>query len=170
MLEFGLAQRLGARLHAPALIVPALIATTSMNAAPDGAVAALGDETGASGALDGRRVLVVEDEAMVAMDLTFTFEDAGAAVVGPAASLADGLGLVGEEPIDAAVLDVDLQGREVYPLAERLMERGVPFLFHTGHGRREQLSQLFPGVHTCIKPTMAETLVAEVGKLLKRTD
>ena len=73
---------------------------------------------GGSARLAGRRILIVEDEALLALDLAMSFEDAGAEVVGPAGNLQAGLRAVEREgPIDAAVLDVDLHGKDVYPIA-----------------------------------------------------
>ena len=81
------------------------------------------------------RVLVVEDEAMVAMMLEDMLDDLGCRVVGPAASLAAGLELARSAPLDAAVLDVNLAGEKVFPIADALSERGVPFVYATGYGR-----------------------------------
>lgn len=114
----------------------------------------------------GKRILIVEDEALLAMELQFAFEDAGAEVLGPALSREAALALVesGDE-IDLAVLDVDLAGRDVYPVARLLRQRGVRFLFHTGHGSREELIALFPDAPTCIKPTSPERLIAQLAAL-----
>jgi CheY-like chemotaxis protein len=115
---------------------------------------------GSAGRLFGMRVLVVEDEALVALDLQFALEDEGAIVIGPALSLSDALDLVGREPrIDGAILDVDLAGLEVYPAADMLRARDIPFVFHTGHGSRASLSERFPGSLTCSKPTLPSALI-----------
>ncbi len=88
-----------------------------------------------SQALSGRRVLVVEDESLVAMLLETILEDMGCTTVGPAATVDEGLAMVaGEESLDAALLDVNVAGREVFPIAEALTARGVPFIFSTGYG------------------------------------
>jgi len=111
----------------------------------------------------GRRVLIVEDEAFVAMELQFAFEDEGAEVIGPAMSLAQALSIVEQQAdIDYAVLDVDIAGVAVYPVAHILQQRGVPFLFHTGHGSRSKHEALFPGAMTCFKPTLPEVLVSNL--------
>lgn len=83
--------------------------------------------------LAGLRVLIVEDAALLAMELETALSEAGAQVVGPAYELGEALTLV-EEPLDAAVLDANLNGHQVTPAAERLQARGVPFLFATGYG------------------------------------
>ncbi|MGV8930214.1 MAG: response regulator [Brevundimonas sp.] len=88
-----------------------------------------------SAPLAGRRVLVVEDESLVAMLLETILEDMGCAPVGPASSVEDGLAIVADpEPLDAALLDVNVAGRQVFPVAEALKARGVPFIFSTGYG------------------------------------
>ena len=108
----------------------------------------------------GRRVLIVEDEALVAMDLQFAFEDAGAEVLGPAMSLSDALALAEHAPeIDCALLDVNIAGRDVYPVAQMLQRRGIPFIFHTGHGSGLVHCAMFPGAITCLKPTLPEKLI-----------
>ena len=84
--------------------------------------------------LSGRRVLVVEDESLVAMLLETILEDMGCTPVGPAATVEDGLALLETEQLDAALLDVNVAGRQVFPVAEALKARGVPFVFSTGYG------------------------------------
>lgn len=88
-----------------------------------------------SQALSGRRVLVVEDESLVAMLLETILEDMGCAPVGPASTVDEGLALVTDgAPLDAALLDVNVAGRQVFPIAQALKDRGVPFVFSTGYG------------------------------------
>lgn len=88
-----------------------------------------------SQAFAGRRVLVVEDESLVAMLLETILEDMGCVPVGPAATVDEGLQLAGEDqPLDAALLDVNVAGKQVFPIAEALKARGVPFVFSTGYG------------------------------------
>ncbi len=88
-----------------------------------------------SQAFAGRRVLVVEDESLVAMLLETILEDMGCIPVGPAATVDDGLRLANaEESLDAALLDVNVAGKQVFPIAEALKARGVPFVFSTGYG------------------------------------
>ena len=113
----------------------------------------------------GLRVLIVEDEALVAIDLQFAFEDAGADVLGPAMSLADALALARNATIDCALLDVDIAGQDVYPVAQVLQSRGIPFIFHTGHGSRRAHGEMFPGAITCLKPTLPETLIDLLARL-----
>lgn len=84
--------------------------------------------------LTGKRILIVEDEFLIAAMLEDMLVDLGAVVVGPAATVAKGLALAGTEALDAAVLDVNVSGLRVDPVAEALSERGVPIVFATGYG------------------------------------
>ena len=85
-------------------------------------------------ALQGLRVLVVEDEMMVSMLIEDMLTDLGCTVVGPASRLDEAIALVDEAQIDCAVLDVNLGGQPIFPLADLLRERGVTFAFATGYG------------------------------------
>lgn len=85
------------------------------------------------GDLKGRRVLIVEDAVLLALELETGLSDAGALVIGPAYELEEALALL-DQPIDAAVLDANLNGQSVMPVAQALAERGVPFIFATGYG------------------------------------
>ena len=118
--------------------------------------------------LGGKRVLVVEDEALVAMLVEDELLDAGAEVLG-SDRLDDALRLVevaaaGDRGLSAAVLDIDLGGRHVGPLADRLAALGVPFLFATGCGAGRDT-----GGHGAApvleKPFSPESLVAAVEAL-----
>ena len=82
-----------------------------------------------------RRVLLAEDEPLVAMELESQLQALGFTVVGPASTLQEALQLVGEDvALDAAVLDVNLRGQAVFPVADLLVRRGVPVVFATGYG------------------------------------
>ena len=83
--------------------------------------------------LRGSRVLIVEDAVLLAMELETGLSDAGAQIIGPAYELEEAMALLGQ-PIDAAVLDANLNGHSVTPVAEALSARGVPFVFATGYG------------------------------------
>ena len=90
--------------------------------------------TWALSSLRGRRVLVVEDEYILAEDLRQELEDQGAEVMGPVPSVAEALDLLQQGPApDIAVLDVNLQGERVYPVADALRSRAIPFIFATGY-------------------------------------
>ena len=108
----------------------------------------------------GLRILVAEDEALIAMALGAELGDLGAEVVGPAKTLARARDLAGSEPLDGAILDIDLRGELVYPAAEILAARGVPFVFCSGRGGRAESKDRFPGVATISKPASAPELMA----------
>jgi CheY-like chemotaxis protein len=91
-------------------------------------------ESSADGKLNGLRILVVEDEAAISMLLEDMLMDFGCEVVGPAARLAAALEMVERETFDMAILDVNLAGDPIYPVAEALARREVPFVFSTGYG------------------------------------
>ena len=85
--------------------------------------------------LSGRRVLVVEDEVMVAWMLEDMLADLGCEVVGPAARVDQALAMIEAEAVDAVVLDVNLNEEKSYPVADALAARGVPFVFSTGYNK-----------------------------------
>ena len=84
--------------------------------------------------LKGKRILIVEDEALIAVMVEDMLTDMGSIVVGPAGTIEAALELARQEAIDAAVLDVNVRGERIDPVAEALMARGVPVLFATGYG------------------------------------
>lgn len=87
-----------------------------------------------AGTLRGRRVLVVEDEYLIASDLAMLLQDLGATVIGPVGSVTEALALLADEPaLDAAILDINLRTEKVFPVADALRKRGVPFVFATGY-------------------------------------
>src|SRR4051812_10926936 len=101
--------------------------------------------------LTGRRILVVEDEYMLAADVAQFLESRGATVIGPFGSVARALAAVERETIDGAVLDINLGDERVYPVADALIGRGVPIVFATGY---EELLMQRPylGLPRCPKP------------------
>lgn len=85
--------------------------------------------------LKGRRILVVEDESLVAMLLETILEDLGCETVGPASSVAEALEVIAaRDDLDGGLLDVNVAGVEIFPVAEALAARGLPFVFSTGYG------------------------------------
>jgi len=83
--------------------------------------------------LAGKRILVVEDEYFIASDLQRALRDEGAEVIGPVGDLARGLRMVAEGELDAAILDVNLEGSMSYPIADQLAAERVPYMFLTGY-------------------------------------
>ncbi|WP_406855283.1 response regulator [Alsobacter sp. KACC 23698] len=88
----------------------------------------------ATSKLRPRRVLVVEDEYLLAVDLARSLERFGAEVLGPVATVEEALAMIKDaKVIDGAVLDINLNGVPVYPVAEALQQRGAPFIFASGY-------------------------------------
>lgn len=83
------------------------------------------------------RVLLVEDDGLVAMLVEDMLDELGFAFAGNPGSVAEGLTAVGQGGFDVAVLDLNLNGERVYPVADALMAAGVPFVFATGYGAAE---------------------------------
>ena len=84
--------------------------------------------------LNGLRILIVEDEAAISLLLEDMLLDFGCEVIGPAARLSAALDAVAREQVDLAILDVNVAGEPIYPVAETLEKRKVPFVFSTGYG------------------------------------
>ncbi|WP_372353426.1 response regulator [Rhizobium sp. BT-226] len=105
----------------------------------------------------GKRVLIVEDEYFLADETRRKLEKAGATVIGPVAGVTAALDLVENEEIDAAILDVHLEGDFVFPVADELERRDIPFVFATAFDP-SVIPTRFTGFALCEKPT-------ELGKI-----
>jgi CheY-like chemotaxis protein len=103
-------------------------------------------------ALIGRRILIVEDDCITAMDLAETLAAAGAQVVGPAATIGTAFELLQRQPqLDIALLDVEVEGAYVFDVADELVKREVPIVFTTGYERAEIPARFHTARH-CEKP------------------
>ncbi|RST31300.1 response regulator [Sphingomonas ginkgonis] len=116
-----------------------------------------------AGKLTGRRVLVVEDEFYLADDLRRELIDQGAKVAGPVNTV-DRARALTSQPIDLAVLDVNLRGEMIFPLADELRKRGVPFVFTTGYAP-EMIPAEYHDVERWEKPFTARQIVQALAKL-----
>jgi len=114
--------------------------------------------------LAGLRVLVVEDEMMVSMLIEDMLADLGCAVVGPASRLDEAIELMNTSELDCAVLDVNLGGQPIFPLADLLRERGTPFAFATGYGDAG-LRDVDRGTPVLQKPFREGDLARVLGEL-----
>jgi CheY-like chemotaxis protein len=107
----------------------------------------------------GRRVLVVEDDALVALDVASTLEAAGFEVIGPAASVAKAIELIERVGCDGAVLDVNLGSETAVPIALRLLQLNTPFIALSGYSR-DQLPDVFDQAPHMQKPHSGSGLVS----------
>lgn len=123
--------------------------------------------THGEGQLDGRRVMVVEDEFLIAISLEMALGEQGALVEGPYTRLDEAQKAVSNRP-DAAVLDVRLGSDSSLPLARDLAALGVPLLFVTGNVDGEELKQEFPDAQVLSKPVSEDRVVAELKRLIER--
>jgi CheY-like chemotaxis protein len=106
----------------------------------------------ANSALRDRRILVVEDEYLIALTLSDHLEEAGSIVVGPVPSVEKAMEAIQSDPkIDAAILDVNLGGVMAYQVADALLARKIPFVFTSGYEDSE-LRNRYPQVKSCLKP------------------
>ena len=115
--------------------------------------------------LSGRRVLVVEDEYLVALGLDDNLRSLGYTVVGPVASLSAAIAAASSERIDAAILDVNLAGEPVYPAAAVLAERGIPFIFCSGYTGSVRMPAEFADAPRVAKPYTSRVIAEALAGL-----
>lgn len=115
-------------------------------------------------ALAGKRILVVEDEALIAIMVADMLAELGAIVVGPAPTIAKGMALAETETLDAALLDVNVRDERIDPVAEMLKTRGIPMVFATGYGARAMINGVAGA--TIDKPYTQQMLAKALGKIL----
>jgi DNA-binding response OmpR family regulator len=117
--------------------------------------------------LQGRKILIVEDEAPIALNLAAAVAQAGGTVVGPAPSVATSFGLMADNTLDGALLDIRLRGETSFPLADVLSVLGIPFVFVSGLS-----SALMPYTHRnrplFDKPYDARDVIAALGRLVRQ--
>jgi CheY-like chemotaxis protein len=133
-----------------------------------GGIVVAGSEMQATRPLEGLRVLVVEDEATVALMIEDLLAECGAIVVGPAAEAAEALQLLAAGPVDCAIVDYSLVDGTSLPVADALMARGVPFLFASGYDPGG-FDPRYAGVPRLEKIYTADELLQALANLLDRT-
>ena len=119
-------------------------------------------------ATTGRLVLVVEDEFLIAMHLELLLQQHGWRVLGPAATVAEALRLLQAETPDVALLDLNLRGELVTPVAEELQARGVPFVVASAYGRAGQMVAAVNGAPVVSKPIDERRLMAVLAQAVPR--
>ena len=110
--------------------------------------------------LNDQRVLIVEDNVYLAMDIASAVEDLDGRVAGPVATVADALQMIGDVELSGAVLDYELPSGDVLPVARALVARRVPFVIHACTMVAPEMAALRPGAPVLIKPIQPEDLVA----------
>ena len=117
--------------------------------------------------LKGKRILVVEDELLLALCVGQALEEQGCKVIGPATSVRQGLNLVEKTTVNGAVLDINLNGESVYPVAKALMDRNIPFLFTTGYNSLDVPSS-FRSVPRLDKPVELGLFIRVLKQIMYR--
>ena len=112
--------------------------------------------------LEGMRILVAEDDPLLAFDLIGLLLKGGAQISGPALSLERALELARAEPLNCGVLDVKLRDGLVFPAARILRDKGAGIVFYTGHHDPEGLKQDWPQAHVLLKPAPLHVLMRAV--------
>ncbi len=112
-------------------------------------------------------VLVVEDEFIIALDLTETVRDLGFKVEGPFADKENAFIAIDRQMPDCAILDVETADGEVYPLADALADAGVPIIFHSGHIAAEEIAKRYPEALACSKPCPPDRMIMMIGCALE---
>ena len=118
--------------------------------------------------LDGLKILVVEDELLVALGIQDMLREFGCEVVGPLARLHEALGAARSGTFDGVILDVNLRGEPAYPVAEILRDRGIPFVFSTGYGSGATALEGFSNVVVLEKPFEPSGLHAALKQAIRR--
>jgi CheY-like chemotaxis protein len=122
----------------------------------------------ASSALRDRRILVVEDEYLIAVTLSDQLEGVGSIVVGPVPSVERAMKAIESDPeIDAAILDINLGGVMAYPIADALLARNIPFVFTSGYDD-DVLRTRYPQVRNCLKPYLFREMEKALANALLR--
>ncbi len=116
--------------------------------------------------LQGRRVLVVEDEYMIAQEIVEVLTDVGAETLGPVPSVGDAMQLVAaEDRIDCALLDVNVGNKAVWPAVDLLLARGVPVVLATGYDA-SAIPRAYAHLPRCEKPTSGQDLLRALAGVL----
>jgi DNA-binding NtrC family response regulator len=120
----------------------------------------------ASGALNGARILVVEDDFLISSELDSILADAGATVLGPCRTLAQAERVMEGSSISAAILDFRIGNATTLQVAEQLHSQGIPLVFFTGQTNTGQIQSACPGAKVISKPFQRRAIVAALADVL----
>jgi DNA-binding NarL/FixJ family response regulator len=114
----------------------------------------------------GLRILLVEDDPLILMDLEYILEDAGVEVVGSCSNIKSALAKVASSDIEVAILDIRLGRESIAPVARELEKKGIPFVFYSGQVGSDPIRDEFPTIKILPKPAAARVIVAEIAALM----
>jgi len=117
--------------------------------------------------MGSKRILIVEDEILVSLDLETMVRGAGYSIVGPAFSVTEALNLIDHEIIDACLIDLNLRGEQAVPIVDKLDAKSIPFIIVTGH-LREHLLERHRKKPIVTKPFQAQELLAILAVVVER--
>lgn len=118
-------------------------------------------------ALRGARVLLVEDDAILLMDLEMILREAGAEIVGSCRAVEDALATIRKQPLSVAVLDVRIGGETIAPVVRLLCKHGTPFVFYTGQVGKDPALAEWSGSRIVAKPAPGRAIIAAVAETLR---
>ena len=124
-------------------------------------------QSGARGVLEGKRILIVEDEFLLAVLIEETLQSFGCETIGPFTRLELGLQASRQESFDMAILDINLNGKMVYPLADELLARGIPYVFLTGYAAKD-LPEAYRSQNRIQKPFDSNVIRETLEQLFSR--
>lgn len=114
--------------------------------------------------LKGLRILVAEDEFLILMDIENMLCELGCEIVGPVATVDAALDAIGRQPMDGALLDINLNGKRITPAAEELAVRGIPFVLCSGYGSEPRDEAVIRDALRLTKPFNLDSLRAMMEK------
>jgi DNA-binding response OmpR family regulator len=119
--------------------------------------------------LSGKRVLIVEDDNILAMNLADELATEGATVIGPAGTVADAIDVIASSELDGAIVDINLGGKAAFPVADALADRRVPFVFATGYLIADYIPARHANVRRFEKPTAPGVICRALEQALSGT-
>lgn len=119
--------------------------------------------------LQGTKVLIAEDDAILAFDMMCSLRSAGAEILGPASSLKRAIALSQDEGLSCGVLDVSLRDELIFPAAQMLRERCAGIVFYTGYADTGGLKRQWPDAQVLIKPVPSKFIIAAVSAVCRES-